>query len=63
MFYTPGSRLPAVTMLRGLAALGVCLMHFAGTLESDIIQNIARFGGYGVQVFFVISGFILPYSM
>jgi peptidoglycan/LPS O-acetylase OafA/YrhL len=63
MFYTPCSRLPAVTMLRGLAALGVCLMHFAGTLESDIIQNIARFGGYGVQVFFVISGFILPYSM
>ncbi|MFN6015827.1 MAG: acyltransferase family protein [Flavobacteriales bacterium] len=63
MLITQGSRIPAVTMLRGLAALGVCIMHFAGTLEPGTIQDLARIGGYGVPVFFVISGFILPYSM
>lgn len=50
-------------MLRGIAALGVCLMHFSGTINFPFLQDIGKFGGYGVPLFFVISGFIIPYSL
>lgn len=54
---------PSITMLRGIACLGVCFMHFVGTIHSDSLNTFARFGGWGVPLFFVISGFILPYSL
>lgn len=50
-------------MLRGLACLGVCIMHFAGTVDSESLNKVTQLGGYGVPVFFTISGFILPYSL
>ena len=50
-------------MLRGIACLGGCFMHFAGTIHSDSLNNYAKYGGWGVPLFFVISGFILPYSL
>ncbi|MDA7501803.1 acyltransferase [Chitinophagales bacterium] len=50
-------------MLRGIACLGVCFMHFAGTVDSKSLNEIAQYGGYGVPLFFAISGFILPYSL
>lgn len=43
--------------LRALAALWVCLYHFTGGV------GIGAFGYLGVTIFFVISGFIVPYSM
>jgi peptidoglycan/LPS O-acetylase OafA/YrhL len=54
--------------LRGLAALWVCLFHFACRVEgllpqSDPIRTIASFGWLGVESFFVISGFVIPYSL
>lgn len=52
--------------LRGIAALGVVLYHFATalpTLRLDVMSEILSYGKYGVQVFFVISGFIIPLSM
>ncbi len=62
------NRLPHLDILRGSAALAVCLYHFtsgnAALLpDNDPVRRAFSLGWLGVQVFFVISGFILPYSM
>jgi peptidoglycan/LPS O-acetylase OafA/YrhL len=53
--------------LRGFAALSVCLFHFTDKREylpdSDFLKLIFSPGHYGVEVFFIISGFVIPYSM
>ena len=53
--------------LRGVAALGVVLYHYSGlllpTLNPNYLTAFLAYGEYGVQIFFVISGFIIPYSM
>jgi peptidoglycan/LPS O-acetylase OafA/YrhL len=57
-----------VEAIRGLAAFAVCIFHFS---KSNIVflgnsiwfQKIASYGWLGVEAFFVISGFIIPYSM
>ncbi|HEY4246510.1 MAG TPA: acyltransferase [Lacunisphaera sp.] len=51
-----------IDYLRGLAALMVCVCHYRHTLP-DHLAAIAKHGEIGVQIFFVISGFIIPYSM
>lgn len=61
----------SIDFLRGVAALMVAFFHFThhhsihGTLldENDFIYKIGHFGQYGVHLFFVISGFVIPYSM
>lgn len=55
--------IPSVTMLRGIACLAVCMMHFFGTVPSKTLNEIGIYGGYGVPIFFVISGFIIPYTL
>lgn len=59
-------------MLRAIAALMVCFYHFTwhsdpfgGNLfeENSLIRDIAWQGQFGVYVFFVISGFVIPLSM
>ncbi|MFN5417790.1 MAG: acyltransferase family protein [Flavobacteriia bacterium] len=57
------NEIQSVTMLRGIASLAVCFMHFTGTVNYPTLQKIGLFGGYGVHLFFVISGFIIPYSL
>ena len=52
-----GQRNQVVDALRAIAALWVCLYHFTGGI------GIGTFGYLGVTIFFVISGFIVPYSM
>ncbi len=54
--------------LRGLAALAVCLFHFtrgnAGFLsEDDPVGSVGSFGWLGVEAFFELSGFVIPYSL
>ncbi|MBS1652559.1 MAG: acyltransferase [Bacteroidetes bacterium] len=53
--------------LRAFAALSVCLFHFicttTGFISDKIVLDIFHVGQYGVQTFFVISGFIIPWSM
>lgn len=63
-------RVETVDQLRGLAALSVCWYHFtqAGNnsqsfLPDGWLKESGRFGYLGVEVFFVISGFILPWAM
>ena len=52
-----GERNHTVDALRALAALWVCLFHFTSA------TGIGAYGYLGVTIFFVISGFIVPYSM
>ena len=57
----------SLDLLRGFAAIGVVLYHYSGlllpTLNPNYLTNILSYGEFGVQVFFVISGFIIPLSM
>ena len=57
----------SLSMLRGVAALTVCIFHFSlseGALQPGFFKDTIAFYGFtGVQLFFIISGFIIPYSM
>ena len=60
--------LSSLDLLRGLAAVAVCYFHFThGNPEflskSNLLYISGRFGFLGVDVFFVISGFVIPYAM
>lgn len=59
------NNIPAINGLRGIAALMVTLFHFSkGFFDEDsIVRNIFRFGWTGVEIFFVISGFVITWSM
>lgn len=62
---------PIIDLLRGVAALSVCIYHFSnhqdkyGRLfsENSLIYQIGNFGDLGVYAFFVISGFVIPLSL
>jgi peptidoglycan/LPS O-acetylase OafA/YrhL len=70
---TPGSEpagrskpsLDALTGLRFLAAMGVVLFHFSVPIlkgRSDVLSNLAGAGYIAVDLFYLLSGFILTYS-
>lgn len=56
-----------LSLLRGLAALSVALYHYTGAVLPKLrvpeIQSLFKNGWLGVDVFFVISGFVIPYSL
>ena len=55
-----------VDALRVVAAFLVCLFHFTSTAhmqESNFLRPLAQYGVRGIDVFFVISGFIVPFAM
>ncbi|MHA4808312.1 acyltransferase family protein [Flavitalea flava] len=56
-----------ITVLRGLAATSVFLFHLVclskGYISGKYLTAFFGYGKYGVQFFFVISGFVIPYSM
>jgi hypothetical protein len=62
-----GARNDTVDALRGFAAVAVCFFHFTlGTshfVDVSILRGVGSYGWLGVEVFFVISGFIVPYAM
>jgi peptidoglycan/LPS O-acetylase OafA/YrhL len=64
---TPITNVPILDSLRAFAALSVCLFHFVctttGYFENEQVLNVFSVGKYGVQLFFVISGFIIPWAM
>jgi len=58
------SRLPSIDALRGIASLAVCWFHMTnGYAEDSLVRTSGRYGWLGVEVFFVLSGFIIPYAM
>jgi peptidoglycan/LPS O-acetylase OafA/YrhL len=64
-----GSRqhLDTLDSLRGFAAIAVCLYHFTSegmpNFRDETGHALFWWGWAGVDIFFVISGFIIPYTM
>jgi peptidoglycan/LPS O-acetylase OafA/YrhL len=61
-----GSRLGWLDVLRGLAALAVVFNHFGYFLPPAVKNPVYQWinpGDYGVFVFFLISGYIVPASL
>jgi peptidoglycan/LPS O-acetylase OafA/YrhL len=64
-----GSRLPSLTGLRFIAALSVFGFHiyvvgmFGGTTNHVLARLLGPGGGVGVSFFFVLSGFVLTWSL
>jgi peptidoglycan/LPS O-acetylase OafA/YrhL len=61
------TRIEIIDALRGLAALSVCWYHFTQGvgefLPEGPVKASGRYGFRGVAVFFVISGFVIPYTL
>jgi len=61
------NHIPVLDSLRGLAAISVCIYHFVvgpiNFVKDENVLNVFSYGKYGVQLFFVISGFIIPWSL
>ncbi len=67
---TANTRLPAMDMLRFIAAMGVLAYHYISSyLPEDpaapglmLIAHLARYGYLSVELFFIISGFVILWS-
>lgn len=65
------SRLPGLDTLRGLAALAVTWFHMThgGELLASstplliMPRGLGAFGHHGVTLFFILSGFVIPYAL
>ena len=69
--HPPAGHVPALDLLRLFAALGVVLFHYAfrGAAAENFtvvslpsVESVAKYGWFGVQLFFVISGFVIARS-
>lgn len=60
------NRLGIVDAMRGLASIMVAWFHFtqgSALLSAGLLKSSGHYGWLGVEIFFVISGFILPWSL
>lgn len=62
------NKLDSLVLLRGIAVTMVCFCHFGEPLSGSgmlagLFNAFHTYGKYGVHIFFVISGFIIPYSL
>jgi peptidoglycan/LPS O-acetylase OafA/YrhL len=61
--YRPTGHLPALDGLRGVAILAVILLHFTfytdATAVDAVFSSITKSGWAGVDLFFVLSGFLI----
>ncbi len=61
------AHIPFINNLRGVAALSVCLFHFiystVNYVTDQTVLNLAYYGQFGVALFFVISGIVIPLSL
>ena len=60
-------RLNNIHILRGLASLAVCWARMTAfhpiNSGKEPIQTLGSFGVYGVQIFFIISGYVISRSL
>jgi len=59
-----------IESIRALAAISVAMFHFINhsvgeklLVQNDTIRSISEYGAQGVELFFIISGFIIPYAL
>ena len=60
------NRLATVDLLRVIAAVSVAWFHFtngSGVLHDGWLYRSGQYGWLGVEMFFVISGFVIPHSL
>lgn len=58
------ANIPALTGVRGYAALWVVLMHYtwvAGHVETNLFDKVTFYGFAGVIIFLVLSGFVMAH--
>ena len=58
----PDQRIGVINALRGFAATWVAWGHFAG-VQGHWLRVSGTYGYLGVHIFFVISGFVIPWSL
>jgi len=63
----PRAHLPALTSLRGIAALWVVLYHFQDVLQAVTplpgpVGHLIKQGNLAVDLFFLLSGYVLAYN-
>ena len=58
----PNQRIGIVNALRAFAALAVAWGHFVAG-QGKYLGMSGKYGYLGVDIFFVISGFIIPWSL
>ncbi|HEY0172641.1 MAG TPA: acyltransferase family protein, partial [Pyrinomonadaceae bacterium] len=67
MVMNKGGRVGTVDAMRGLASLAVCWFHLTNGnpnfLSDGLLKASGAHGWLGVEAFFVISGFVIPYSL
>lgn len=57
-------RLAFVDSLRALAAVAVVFHHIGDELFDQVVTRLGfDFGRYGVLLFFIISGYVVPHSL
>lgn len=65
--HSSNQHVPALNLLRGVAALMVCLFHCKKYIWPKNSPNdffdFFEYGYLGVYIFFIVSGFVIPYSM
>lgn len=64
----PSNQIPILDNLRAIAAWSVCLYHFICTTtglidHTSLTYYCFSFGKYGVHLFFMISGLVIPWSL
>ncbi|GEL11990.1 Peptidoglycan/LPS O-acetylase OafA/YrhL, contains acyltransferase and SGNH-hydrolase domains [Flavobacterium glycines] len=62
------NRIPELESLRGIAALSVMLYHYTSFFRASLHYNFSsifdfQFGHHGVELFFMISGFVIFMSL
>ena len=60
-----GERLGNLDIFRAVAALAVCFHHFnrESLTGGTFFAEISKYGNYGVDIFFVISGYVIPLAL
>jgi peptidoglycan/LPS O-acetylase OafA/YrhL len=61
-------KLTSLEILRGVSVLAVCSNHFAnaisgGTVLPELFKAIEKYTVNSIDIFFVISGLVIPYSL